>query len=278
MSWDALRVAATDRSSGSSTIALRAARAFAETDTGSGEEIVAAARTLVRGQPIMAACLRVAAVVLSGLEADGVGGARRAAAAIAERLESERERITQIVGDVVPIHGTILTVSASSVVLGALCALPGIRVICAASEPGGEGRAAADALTSCGIDAIVIPDGTIAQQSTRADAIAFGADAIGPDALLNKTGTLAATLGARSNGRAVLCISGTTKIVDAHAWPKMHTAAERLKLEGVGVFEEVPTSLVTAFVTEDGKQTARAIRRAARNAGLPPILLSWLDE
>ncbi len=243
----------------------------------SQDAIVAAGRNLVQGQPIMVACLRLVDAVLRGLDTDGVEGARRAAAEMAERLDAERTAIIAAVRGAVPPHGTVLTVSASSNVLSALCALPAIRVLCAASEPGGEGRTAVDTLRTHGIDATVIPDGVVAQQSTRADAIAFGADAIGPDALLNKTGTLAAALGARSNGRPTLCVAGTTKLVDANVWLSLQPIAERLKLEGVPVFEEVPASLVTTFITEDGKQTARAVRRAARNAHLNPQIVDWLD-
>jgi translation initiation factor 2B subunit (eIF-2B alpha/beta/delta family) len=275
VSWEALHVAATDRSSGSATVAARAAAAFLEiAATLPSEAIVAAARTLVHGQPVMGACLRLADAVVRGLEEDGPPGARRAAEEFEKRLSGERVALDEELRKRLPTDGVVLTVSASSTVLRSLSSAAGLRVICAVSEPGGEGRGAADMLRGSGIDASVILDGAVAQQSTRADMIVFGADAIGPNAFLNKTGTLAAALGARSSGRPCLCAAGTTKLVGETVWPDLVAAAERLTVEGVPVFEEVPATLVTTLVTESGVLSSRGVRRL--KVELHPQVVQWL--
>jgi translation initiation factor 2B subunit (eIF-2B alpha/beta/delta family) len=233
---------------------------------------------LVTGQPLMAACIRLADGVVRGLDSGGCPQALRAATAFAETLSTERDDLAAGLAKRLPAGGIVLTVSASSSVLSALSRTQGIRVLCAISEPGAEGKAAVHALQEHDVDAVLIPDGAVAQQSTRADAIVFGADAIGPGAILNKTGTLAAALGARSSGRPCICVAGTTKLVDETVWPYLVTNAERLCVEGVQVFEEVPASVVTTFVTGTGSTTARSLRRAARSLHLHPRIAEWMRD
>jgi translation initiation factor 2B subunit (eIF-2B alpha/beta/delta family) len=277
MSWEALHVAATDRSSGSAAVAANAANAFVEIATTLSEDaIVDAARTLAQGQPIMAACLRLCDAVLRGLSEDGPVGARRASEAFAQRLAAERTALTEHLKRKLPTEGTVLTVSASSTVVAALRQATGLRVLCAVSEPGGEGHRLVETLTASGVEATPILDGAIAQQSTRADVIVFGADVIGPGAILNKTGTLAAALGARSNGRQCLCAAGTSKLVGEATWPTLASASESLMVDGVSVFEEVPAALVSTFVTEEGAVSPRSLRRAARSVKLHPSIAEWL--
>lgn len=279
MSWEVLRGAAADRRLGSAAVAAQAAPALAEiARTLSRDAIADAVRVLVRGQPTMAACLRLADVVLRGLDGDGPPGAARAAADFGTSLQTERTTLAQRLRERLPHEGTVVTVSASSTVIETLCGVGDLRVLCAVSDPGGEGRAAVDALRSCGVEAELIPDGAVAQQCTRADLVLFGADAVGSESLLNKTGTLAAALGARSAGRPCLCLAGRTKLLADDAWPSIVRASERKMLEGVPVFEEVPIGLVTKIVMEDGPHAPPTMKRLARSASLDQRVLSWLGD
>jgi translation initiation factor 2B subunit (eIF-2B alpha/beta/delta family) len=279
MSWEVLRGAAADRRLGSAAVAAQAAPALAEiARTLSRDAITDAARVLVQGQPTMAACLRLAHVVLLGLDADGPVGAARAATAFAESLAAERRTLAERLRERLPREGTVVTVSASSTVIETLCAARHLRVLCAVSDPGGEGRGAVEALRSCGVEAELIPDGAVAQQCTRADVVLFGADALGSESLLNKTGTLAAALGARSAGRPCWCLAGRTKLVTEDAWPSIVRASEYKQLDGVPVFEEVPIALVTKIVMEDGPHAPRTMRRLSRSAALDQRVLDWLGE
>ncbi len=278
MTWDELRGAAGDRRSGSATIARTAAYALAEMSrTLSPDAIVDATQLLVSSQPLMASCLRLADTVLRGLDTDGAPGAARAADDFAQRLDDERTALVKHLAERLPTEGTIVTVSASSLVIDALKSAPRLRVLCAVSEPGGEGRDAAQALTDAGLEASLIPDGSLAQQSARADAVVFGADAIGPTAFLNKTGTLGAALGARTARRPCICVAATSKIVDEGLWPLLVQRSERLLADGIPIFEEVPISFVTTIVLESGPQGPRAIRRLARAARMHPQIVAWLD-
>ena len=279
MSWDAVHHVATDRSSGSATIAARAAMAFQEmSETLSTDAITSAAETLVRGQPIMAACLRLVDHVLRALDESGPVGVKRVAEGFEDRLRTESVDLTRELVRRLPDGGTVLTVSASSTVITALGATTGVRVLCAASNPGAEGVRAAERLRAHGVEADVIGDGAVAQQSTRADLIVFGADTIGPRAVLNKTGTLAAALGARASARPCLCVAGSSKIVSDKAWPLLAEQADHLMVEGVPVFEEVPIELTTQLITETGPMSPRALRRAARDADLHERIVQWLSS
>jgi translation initiation factor 2B subunit (eIF-2B alpha/beta/delta family) len=276
MTWDELRRAADDRRSGSAVVAAEAARALAETSrTASAEEIIEAARILVTSQPLMGSCLRLADVVLRALDADGPSGAALAAEAYAQRLDGERIALVKQLAERLPPEGTVVTVSASSLVIDALRSVPRLRVLCAVSEPGGEGRDAVEALRDAGLEVALIPDGSLAQQSARADAIVVGADAIGPEAILNKTGTLAAALGARTARRPCICAAASSKIVDQGLWPMLLDASERRLADGIPIFEEVPLELITTVVLENGPQSARAIKRLARTARVHPSIIAW---
>ena len=224
----------------------------------------------------MANCLHLADAVLRGVDDDGAPGAARAADEYAQRLDDERIALVKHLAERLPTEGTVVTVSASSLVIDALKSAPRLRVLCAVSDPGGEGRDAADALEQAGLETALIPDGALAQQSMRADAVVFGADALGPVALLNKTGTLAAALGARTARRPCLAVAATTKLVGERLWPQLTDASERLLTDGVPIFEEVPLSLVTTVVLETGPQTPRAIRRLSRSVRLHPRVVEWL--
>lgn len=279
MSFDALHLVATDRRSGSAAVASRAAQALAEIALSLSREAISdAVRILVQGQPVMAACLRLADVVLRGLEADGSPGALRAAKAFGTKLGSEKAALNANLRKKLPREGAILTVSASSTVIDALITGPQLMVLCAVSDPGGEGKTAAETLRAYGFEASVIPDGAVAQQSTRVDAIVIGADVLGPTSILNKTGTLAAALGARSNARPCLVVAGTSKLVDETTWARLAATAERLAVEGIRAFEEVRNELVTSFITEEGVTSARQLRRAARSVRLHPQIGIWLES
>jgi translation initiation factor 2B subunit (eIF-2B alpha/beta/delta family) len=278
MTWDALRGAASDRRSGSAAIARAAAYALADVArTLPPDAIVDGARLIVSSQPLMASCLHLADAVLRGLDAEGPPGAARAADDYAQRLDAERTALVKHLTERLPTEGTVVTVSASSLVIDVLKSAPRLRVLCAVSEPGGEGRDAAEALRDAGVDTSLIPDGSLAQQSARADAVVFGADAVGPVAFLNKTGTFAAALGARTARRPCICVAATSKIVDQGLWPLLLHASERLLADGIPIFEEVPLSLVTTIVLDSGPQSTRAIRRLARSARVHPKIIAWLD-
>lgn len=288
--WTVLRDAAADRSSGSAAVARIAADALAQLaaavadDPRPTERIAEAVGILVRGQPIMAACLHLSDAVLRAA-ASGTDAAASAASDFTGRLARERAGLTAVLRSFVPSEGTVLTVSSSSTIISAL--REGVpdrtRIVCALSEPGGEGGSAADALNEAGVSAEVVPDAAVAGAAASADLVVFGADAVGPGHLLNKAGTLGAALGA-SHGRGV-CITacGTTKFLGRRAWDRVRALASTrtASAEGtapVSVFEPVPLNLLFRVLTEDGPLTPAAARKLATRSHLDQRILDLLDE
>lgn len=281
--WAALRDAAADRGSGSSTVAVAAAEALAAL-ADDGDRIAEGAALLVRGQPVMAACLHLADAVLRAAD-EGAEAAARAARGFVRRLAEERRGLIAALRSFVPTDGTIVTVSASSTVVAALAqgTPAGARVVCSLSEPGGEGRSAAAALAQAEVPVEVIPDAAIAMAASSADLVVFGADAVGPGAALNKVGTLAAVLGGRHGRRLCVAACGTTKLCDQGAWERIRTigAARTACADGtapVPLFEPVPLALLFRVITEDGPLTPAATRRLAGRSRLDPRVLATLDE
>lgn len=255
--------AAGDRRSGSAAIARAAADAIASLPA---DEARRAARVLVEGQPVMAACLRLAdAVVRAG---DTAGAAR----AFAAQLDAEAAALPMALDVFLPRGSTVVTVSSSSAVVAAL-ARPshGATVLCAASGPEGEGVQAARALRDAGVDAEVIPDAAVAGAAARAQLVVLGADAVGPGAVLNKTGSLAAVLGARLGSGDRIVLAGTSKFVDARGWHAIEQAAA-----GRASFEAVPLRLLSVVVTEDGPLSPPSARRLAARSKLDPKVLEWI--
>lgn len=288
--WTALRDAAADRSSGSAAVAGAAADALERVasevvdDGRSAEAITEAVGVLIRGQPAMAACLHLADAVLRAA-ASGPDAAASAARDFAEQLRRERRGLAATLRSFLPSRGTVLTVSASSTIISVLQegVPPRTRLVCALSEPGGEGRPAADVLREAGGSVEVVPDAAVARVAASADLVAFGADAVGPDHLLNKTGTLAAALGAQHGRRLCVAACGTTKFCDRGAWDRIEafTRARTASVDGtapVPAFEPVPLDLLFRVLTEDGPLTAGAARELAGRSRLDPRTLEILDE
>lgn len=283
--WNDLRAAAADRRSGSARVARAAADAFARLgDThASVERIEEGVGVLVRGQPVMAASLRLADEVLRA-SGDGPRSAGEAARRFLDALDAEGRGLTSGLRTFLPSGGTVVTVSASSAVLEGLQAARRLRsrVLCAVSEPGGEGRAAADELREAGIDASVVPDAAVATLASDADVLVFGADALGPKALLNKTGTLAAALSFRHARRPRVAVIGTSKLLGPRGWDAVEraAAARTPAVRGgirVPVFEAVPLRLVSHLVTEDGPLAPASVAKLARSSELHAKILELLD-
>jgi len=155
-------------------------------------------------------------------------------------------------------------VSASGAVLDTLEGLPGLeRVLALASEPPGEGRAAAARLAAAGIRARLVPDAAVALAMTEADALLVGADAVGADGwIVNKVGTLPALLAARERGVPAWCLCEGVKVRptslgdetgfpnEARGWPGLSPPVG-VELEPRW-FERAPPALLTGLITEAG--------------------------
>jgi translation initiation factor 2B subunit (eIF-2B alpha/beta/delta family) len=191
---------------------------------------------------------------------------------------------------------TVLTLSRSGTVRAGLTALreagwdPVVRV--GEGRPGNEGRDQARDLRDPdggrGIDARLVTDAAVvalaagsswvesgAPDAEPADpartAVVVGADAVGPEAFLNKVGTRALAAAAGERGVPVLVVADAAKVLPEELFaslePPAAPAAELDPPAGVPAlnvyFEVIPLRLVTRVVSEDGVVEPAEVRRAA---------------
>ncbi len=239
---------ASDRRSGAREIARAAAEALARLDPALVPDAV---RALLRGHPAMAPLWRLATAVL------GSPDPARGAASFLELLRRD-DRVPEAAAPLLP--DAVLTISWSSTVVEALRLRRPRTVLCMASEPGGEGRRTAEALSDLGARAV--PDEE-ALEGFPAEAAVVGADAVGPGGLVNKVRTAALCRAARDRGLPAIALAGETKLAAAD-------------LPAPEPFERVPLGLLDAVVLPDGplgpEEAARRAAEAALHPSLPPLL------
>lgn len=251
--WSNLTEAAVDRQSGAADIVRRAAEALAALPR---NDVEPAVLTLIRSQPSMAPLWRL------GSEALSASDHTRAARDFAIRVTAEREEIAKHAAAVLP--GPVVTHSLSSTVISAV-ASSGARAICARSEPGGEGAATVERLTNLGVDARLVEDPEALAAVAEAGSVVVGADAVGPEGVINKLGTRRLADAARRSRTPCYVLAGESKVVDADL-PAPHP------------FERTPLDLFTSVLTQDGPLSPSEATDLARDRPLHPLLQAELQE
>ena len=137
-----------------------------------------------------------------------------------------------------------------------------VEVACCEGRPALEGRDLAAALATTGVDVSLYTDAGVATALVGAEAFLTGADAIGPDAFINKVGTAALAALASLEGVPVYVLAGREKFLSGEMFSQLpvHTGppAEVWSDAPAGVvcrnpyFEHIRTTLVAAFVTDGG--------------------------
>ena len=232
-----------------------------------------AARELCRAHPSMAGLHVVAALALRGPAADALD-------AFEARTTRAPRLIARFAADLLKLRsGTgalrIVTLSRSHAVEHTLLALArdvSIEVCCAESRPALEGRDLAVALAASGVRAVLFTDAGIGTALDGAEALLVGADAIGPDAFINKVGTTALAALAGVRGVPTYVLAGREKILPAHLFAALTgrsgpTDEVAQGISGASIenpyFEWTPSSLVTTFVTEAGAVPPSDIAQAS---------------
>jgi translation initiation factor 2B subunit (eIF-2B alpha/beta/delta family) len=255
--WDALRRAAADKRSGSVEIALQAAAGVAQLQT--RREILRAARALLRAHPAMATLWRLFSETLEA-------GDPERASAYADRLRAQTEAAADAIRWIATKRSmTVITHSSSASVYAALGRVRRrvARVVCAASLPGGEGRALARKLERDGFDTTVVPDAAVARACDEADLALVGADAVTDAGVVNKIGTTPLALAARHAGIGCYPIACNAKLIPRRLWQRVDAP----------LYEETPLDLFDAVVTERGPQRPGAIRRGVAQVRIPSDLM-----
>lgn len=188
----------------------------------------------------------------------------------AQAIEQRRAEIARrlVVGtcDVLaPPCAKVLTLSYSSTIARAMAGLGRpIDVVVAEARPLFEGRKLAEELLGAGHRISMITDAAIAGAAGEVDAVLIGADAVCRDgAAINKTGSLAAALGAARARVPLYVVADRFKFEPDRAgrdmplermdggeiWPERPDRCRNV------YFEPVPADLITAFITDCGVRT-----------------------
>ncbi len=158
---------------------------------------------------------------------------------------------------------TVLTLSASRVVEETLLALAHsgavTSVVVAESRPRLEGATLARRLAALGGPRVAVTyDAALPGLCMPKSLVILGADAVLPDAFVNKSGSLALCMAAREAGARALVVTTTHKVLRPEALPYFHLPHPDPGDRGDGAvfldiqFEHVPLRLVEAVVTEEG--------------------------
>lgn len=242
-------------------------------------------------QPAMAPLVTLVRDVMASIEnVDSLAGGRHAAASAADAFRTGLEHRTQAVRqaalDILPVGGTVATLSSSATVRAVLAseAQPlGIRVLCFESRPMNEGRLFAQSLAAEGVDVMYAVDAAAHALVPECDAVMFGADSIGDRGIVNKIGSAMIAQIACASRVPVYVLADETKILP-RGFPQVleddRPAHEVWSApEGVVVwnryFELTPLEYVTAFVTGGGVLDARALDSMRGKMELPAGLRAW---
>ncbi|WP_435317076.1 NUDIX domain-containing protein [Haloarchaeobius sp. TZWSO28] len=166
---------------------------------------------------------------------------------------------------------TVLTLSRSGTVLGALRDGAPMELFVAESRPGGEGVAVAEALVDEYPVTLLTDAGVAHTMATEdVDAVLVGADTVLPDGtVVNKTGTRAAALAAAHEEIPLYVVCSTDKVSTGET-VNLETGRRSAVYDGDApisvsnpVFDETPPHLVDTIVTERGDLDSKDVREVA---------------
>lgn len=281
-----------DRTAGAHELGCRAVTVL-EDAFAVGEPIAPIARALCLAQPAMAPLWNASVAALAARSrperfqrfAKRVAGAEKALTRFAVSCLTVDARKG-------PLHVVTLSMSRSvGVALAAASLHRQVRLSCAESRPGLEGRLLASRLAVRGIPATVYADAAIAHALADADAVMLGADAIGANGFVNKTGSRMLIAAAAQQGVPVYVAATRDKFVGAALASRL-TMREGAAGEiwdtpprGVTVrnpyFEVTPLDGVTAVISDAGILGAGMVPDVCEASADPAsvqALLDLLDE
>ena len=260
-------------------------------------ELAFLCRALIGAQPGMAPLVNLCDAVVRVAKRPGVvyiGGspqpatpaqaASNAALRFYALLAHHPRRIANEMLPYIHSGALLLTHSSSATVLTALLraheAGKRFGVVCTESRPLFEGVHMARQLAEAGIGVEVIADAAAAVFIHGVYSRLIGADAITPDVVINKVGTLGMALAARSAGVPVYCLAGSEKFLPAGgvAGIEERDPAEIVptapNLRGFNIyFDQTPLTLITKFFSEEGVLTPAGVNEYFSGRSLHPSLL-----
>jgi hypothetical protein len=249
--WARIERAAADADSGAAQVARRAGSAISALPAARVPEAVT---LLLRGHPTMAPLWRLATEVLS---ASDPAGAARSFLTLLDSDQGAASAAAAILPD------RVLTLSYSSSVVEAIRLRRPQQTVCMRSEPGGEGWRVAEETRDCTWP--IVMDDDEALQKLPGEAVVVGADAVTPEAVVNKVKTRALVEAATSKGIPRYVVAGQTKFV-----------GQALPLRPA--FETTPLELFTVVAVPGELLRPEEARRRAGQVRLSPRLRALLEE
>jgi translation initiation factor 2B subunit (eIF-2B alpha/beta/delta family) len=257
-------------------------------------ELERLAVSLIEAQPAMAPLLRLAADVLEAPEEETALAPARALVhqaldAFRERLHAAPAEVAERAEVLIPLGGSVLTVSASSTVRATLLEAARRRtfsVTCFESRPNLEGRALAESLARAGLDVTFAVDAAITSLVRGCDVVLVGADSIGDLGIVNKIGTRLAALAARGCGIPTYALTDTSKLLPpgfAQRVEDDRSADEVWRNAPAGIrvwnryFEATPLAFFEGIVTERGLHGLDEVEQMRERIRLPTVLAKhWM--
>jgi translation initiation factor 2B subunit (eIF-2B alpha/beta/delta family) len=251
---------ASDRESGASEILVEAI-AILRDALASGEPIRPIARGLSRAQPSMASVWN--ATIEALVADDGAARLEQFATRVTRAPEAMARYAAEALPDAPMLRLVTISFSGSVAhVLEVLHRRRKMRVACSESRPALEGRRLASRLAGLGIPVTCYSDAAIGQALGSADAVIVGADAVGPEWVLNKSGTRMLAAAAMQQGIPVYVVASRDKFVARTVGARL-VAKEGATSEiwfapppGVTVrnpyFEPTPLDLIASVISDVG--------------------------
>ena len=222
------------------------------------DELQNALRLILEAHPDMA-ILRRAAMILEKIPFDNVPST---AAEFLKSLNHAPQKIAEFIVNILPKNAVVMTYSRSGTVYQALLLASKSgklsEVILSESRPDMEGRTLAQELSSAKIQTTLTTDGALTSMIESVHAVLVGSDAVTPEHIINKAGTLAVALAANYADKPIYALASTHKFTSI-ASPRKRSPAQRIwekAPDGIHItaplFETVPLALLSAVVCERG--------------------------
>jgi translation initiation factor 2B subunit (eIF-2B alpha/beta/delta family) len=162
------------------------------------------------------------------------------------------------------------------------------EVVCSESRPMREGVTLARRLAALGIPVHLVVDAALAQWVGKADLVLLGADAVTPDAVVNKVGTDTLLHAARRAGAPAYVLADSSKWLPdrlARLWRVREEDPAEIVRPGMAnltvhnrYFERSPLSLITGLVWEGGVVRPGEARRRIAPRPVSGALVRLLER
>lgn len=238
-------------------------------------ELARFAERLTKAQPAMASIRNLVRQTLEVLHRADLAAVRETIQGVLKALEQSPTQIAERALPLIPKGARLLTISYSSAVFAALKRAQeegkGISVVCPESRPLREGLRLAQELAQLGVETEVCVDALAPALVGECDLVLVGGDALAPEGLANKCGTLSLALAAHRARRPFITAISQWKFLERFEleWVREMPPEEVLEAPRKGVrvrainryFDVTPLELLTHVVTESEILTPEELRR-----------------